>query len=129
MSRFALGLIVLACVGCAGSHVTPDAGPPTSCAPGCAPTEYCRHVGVSCTGATQCVSRPTGTCPMSTRPVCGCDGRDYANVCVAISAGVDVAFEGTCSAPTDCRVTGCPSDQVCGVCWSGWSCLPPHVIC
>ncbi len=54
----------------------------------------------------ECGVREDGTCISSSRyyrgckgqyrPVCGCDGRDYFNVCDARVAGTDAAFTGAC---------------------------------
>lgn len=41
--------------------------------------------------------RPPQVCTRDYRPVCGCDGKTYANPCMAASAGVSVAAEGRCS--------------------------------
>lgn len=42
-----------------------------------------------------CVARP-GRCTDVDAPVCGCDGRDYGNECLANAAGTDVASAGPC---------------------------------
>lgn len=42
-----------------------------------------------------CADYPT-LCTMLENPVCGCDGHDYANVCLAASQGVGIDHEGAC---------------------------------
>ena len=42
-----------------------------------------------------CVRQPTD-CPNETKPVCGCDGRDYASACYARASGVTINYEGKC---------------------------------
>jgi hypothetical protein len=48
--------------------------------------------------AGMCRPKPQ-VCPMIYLPVCGCDGKTYANACGAASAGVSVAAEGACKEP------------------------------
>lgn len=46
-------------------------------------------------GMGVCTPRPLA-CTQDYRPVCGCDGNNYANACSANSAGVSPAYEGEC---------------------------------
>jgi len=61
----------------------------------CLTVLYCAHPDATCGGPGTCTARPS-TCPDVVAPVCGCDGADYRNACEAATAGVDVAYPGTC---------------------------------
>lgn len=64
----------------------------------CAPTSYCAYrsaCGATDAGGT-CTKRPT-ICTKILAPVCGCDGKTYANACIAATAGVSVARKGDCA--------------------------------
>ena len=104
----------------------------------CASGEYCDYggpSGVSCgaaDGLGVCTARPP-SCTREYLPVCGCDGRDYDNACIANLNGTDVATRGTCAEPAvDCRTTGCAAGESCFVCGppgTGFSCVPDGMVC
>jgi len=78
----------IACGGFAGDTCTDD--------------EYCAYVeGQYCGQAdasATCQKRPEA-CDLLLAPVCGCDGKDYSNACVANAAGTGVMSNGECSQP------------------------------
>ena len=58
------------------------------------PTDSCLDPGAVGT----CTPRPT-TCSTVNSPVCGCDGKTYANPCEAAKAGTAVGLNGACTVP------------------------------
>jgi hypothetical protein len=84
--------------GAAAGAVSGSCGPggaAASCAEGffCkyAEAQYCGEVS----GPGECMRQPT-VCTKEWAPVCGCDGRNYSNDCVAHSHGASIRHRGLC---------------------------------
>lgn len=63
--------------------------------------QYCGEVS----GPGQCTPQPT-VCTKEWAPVCGCDGRNYSNDCVAHSHGVSIRHRGLCQDAGQAAVGG-----------------------
>jgi hypothetical protein len=95
----------------AGTPDVPISGHPCNTNFDCHPREFC--VGLGCDAAGTCMPTPTA-CDGVLDPVCGCDGADYANECLANMNGVRVASRGTCGGGTDGGSSGgCFSNAEC----------------
>lgn len=61
----------------------------------CLESFYCRKPIGRCNEFGECEKRPE-ICTQQYSPVCGCDGKNYPNVCVAASLGVSINSTGIC---------------------------------
>jgi hypothetical protein len=82
-----------------------DAGPPGLCGglggDICGPNELCLIEAGLCdpTAAGKCVPDVVSCDKSPVKPVCGCDGTTYRNLCEATRAGAVVAGDGSCAVP------------------------------
>ena len=74
----------------------------------CPPNRYCDFPGGTCGNADQlgtCAVIGAGVCGDVYAPVCGCNGKTYANDCMRQAAATSKASDGACSTTT----TACPA--------------------
>ena len=69
--------------------------PPCTSNAECGLTSYCARATGDCAGTGTCEPRPL-LCSGAWIPVCGCNGKTYANACKAASVGVVVSKTGAC---------------------------------
>ncbi len=98
----------------------------------CALDAYCARPPEACAEAGTCTPRPE-VCLDEYRPVCGCDGNDYSNACVAAAAGISVGSDGVCPAETCASNRDCDAGQFCDrpdlACDAAGTCTPIPLVC
>ncbi|MHC4837788.1 MAG: Kazal-type serine protease inhibitor domain-containing protein, partial [Planctomycetota bacterium] len=124
-----------ACDALAEGQSVAHAGPCP--APGCATNadcgrgEYCERPAGACDVPGECQPWPVVRCANVDEPVCGCDGEDYMNACLAAGAGMTVDHIGRCGADQiACEADGdCGRRGYCarapGACGGPGMCAPP----
>ena len=83
---------LLVCIAC-----VPGTPQPQNCqqAEDCSRREFCARPVGECDAVGTCRPRPE-ICLQLYSPVCGCDGVDYSNTCVAAAHRASVARADTC---------------------------------
>ncbi len=99
----------------------------------CLGDEYCRKEPGNCDSPGLCQAKPQA-CIQIYAPVCGCDGKTYANECAAAMEGISLLREGPCGdAPPCVKNEDCSSNEFCllpeGKCSGPGTCSPRPDIC
>lgn len=111
---------------------------PKTCVSGknnCAEGEFCKAIGCGYGQKGLCVKRPT-KCIIkdSDKPLCGCNGETYDNVCDASRDGVNIKSEGVCKVVKSCikGVVNCGKGSYCestaGLCATIGTCKVKPII-
>jgi len=99
----------------------------------CEDDEFCRKEPGACNTRGICEPKPE-VCDFEFAPVCGCDGENHANACVAASLGSSIAHDGMCEERVVCADNSqCAHDEFChkapGACNSRGTCEPRPEAC
>ncbi len=68
----------------------------------CGADEFCSRLFGECGNPGKCEARPTDCLEHGhpiVKPMCGCDGKTYDNVCLAALDGASIDHEGPCVTP------------------------------
>ena len=77
----------------------------------CPPSFYCAASNGGCSGEGICTPIPR-ICTKEMHVVCGCNGKTFANNCLAAAAGTGIQHDGSCD--TAAKVGGCATNEECG---------------
>lgn len=94
----------------------------------CTGAEVCITPEGACGGSGTCVL-PDDECSRDCPVVCGCDGSDYCNECIANRAGVSIDRRGSCSGELCGGVSCGAGQQCCDDCAGGQRCVSAGLMC
>jgi len=77
----------------------------------CDGNTYCGKSQGQCSNEGNCMYKTT-ICTRHLEPICGCDGKNYSNPCMAAMVGISVDYAGWCQDQIDCAMdSDCHSSQ------------------
>jgi Cys-rich repeat protein len=104
-----------------------------ACAAGCQANADCPLEFTCQAGVCRRLDPPGCDCPEPYAPVCGRDGRTYANACELDCAGGEAAHAGACQTPACSASADCPAGMLCqaGECRAACDCAgsPVALVC
>lgn len=77
----------------------------------CPPSYYCSPTNGGCSGVGMCTPIPK-MCTKEMHVVCGCNGKTFANNCLAAAAGTGIKHYGSCNAEP--AAGNCQTNDNCG---------------
>lgn len=106
----------------------------------CGKGSFCKLNAAGCSGMGACTAVPMG-CTKEYKPVCGCNGISYGNMCMADAAAMNIkttaacagGVPGCCKTDADCKGEVCvggdtgngvckPANPAAGTCWVDKQC-------
>lgn len=86
--------------------------------------DYCKCPIGKVWNGKQCIKNTHKTCPSKYDPVCGCDGRNYTNICVAtLLNGIKQSTNGECLRDRSGDECKCSEGNI----WNGRQCIKPTI--